>query len=373
MIENIKSSNELSGFYIIFQGSCNLERPGIYGLSHLMEHLVCKSFDHLQDELDENGISWNAYTSGNEIVFYWTGLEENLSKYRGKFLDLISDFKITEEEFQNEKNIVIQEYFDAFNDQAEAHYLNMCRKEFDHYGPIGLLEDLQSLTLKDCQDYFKLQYSKPSKIINVSKEDMNGLKDKNFKNFSEFTADPFSYDIKKNEGVKLEKMNQYDGKRSILIFSEPVIDPSHIAPVQMISAMLSSGLNSPLYQEIREKLGLVYYIQNWIDRTGNVGRNFIASLTTEENVEKFQTALYKVLDDPKTHLTEKRFNVIKNKLIISYKKNNINLHSNVNKYITPKDWVLENFIETITLKDCISIYDMYFKSDKLTFTTDKEY
>ena len=373
MIENIKSSTDLSGFYIIFYGSCNLERPGNYGISHLMEHLVCKSFDHLQDELDENGISWNAYTSGNEIVFYWTGLEENLVKYRSNFLGLISEFKITEEEFQNEKNIVIQEYFDAFNDQSESHYLNLCRKEFDHYGPIGLLEDLKSLTLKDCQDYFKLQYSEPSKLINVSSEEMKGFKDKHFKDFSKFTSDPFAYDVKKNDDVKLEKMNQYDGKRSILIFSEPVVDPSHIAPVQMIAQMLSSGLNSPLYQEIREKRGLVYFIQNWIDRTGSIGRNFIASLTTEENVEKFKEALYEVLDDPKKHLTEKRFNVIKNKLLISYKKNNINLHSNVNKYIAPKEWVLENRIESITLKECMDVYDMYFKSDKLKFTTDKEY
>jgi len=373
MIENIKPTTDLSGFYIVFYGSCNLEKSGIYGISHLMEHLVCKAFDHLQDELDENGISWNAYTSGNEIVFYWTGLEENLKKYRNQFLDLLKDFKVTEEEFENERNIVIQEYFDAFNDQTESHYLNLCRREFNHYGPIGLLEDLKSLTYKDCQDYFKLQYSEPSKIINVSNEKIKGKNSKNFKDFSEFTIDPFSYDIKKNSEAKLEKLNQYDGKRSILIFSEPIIEPKHIAPVQMISSMLSSGLNSPLYQEIREKKGLVYYIQNWIDRSGSVGRSFFASLTTEDNVEPFKKALIEVLNDPDKYLTEKRFNVIKNKLIIGYKKNNINAHANVNKYIQPEEWVLENRIDNITLKECMKVYDLYFNPNQLTFTTDKDY
>lgn len=373
MIENVKASTELSGFYIVFYGSCNLEKPGIYGISHLMEHLVCKAYDHLQDELDENGISWNAYTSSNEIVFYWTGLEENLKKYRDKFIDLIAKFDITEEEFENERNIVIQEYFDSFNDQTESHYLNLCRREFDHYGPIGLLEDLKSLTYKDCKDYFNLQYIKPSKIINVSAEKMKDMKEKSFKDFSQFTTDPFTYDIKKNPDAKLEKLNQFDGKRSILIFSDQIKDPKHIAPVQMITLLLSSGLNSPLYQEIREKRGLVYYIQNWVDRTGSEGRIFFASQTTDDNVEPFKKALIDVLKDPKKYLTEKRFNVIKNKQKISYKKNNINMHANVNKFIQPKEWILENYLDKMTLKDCLDVYDLYFNPNNLVFTTDKDY
>lgn len=373
MIENIKPTTDLSGFYIVFYGSCNLERPGIYGLSHLMEHLVCSSFDHLQDEFDENGISWNAYTSSNEIVFYWTGLEENLKNYKDTIVELISKFNITEEKFNNEKNIVIQEYFDSFNDQTSTHYLNLNRKEFNHYGAIGLLEDLQSLTFQDCKDYFELQYSKPSKIINVSKEELKASSHKNYKDFSEFTIDPYSYNLKKNDKAKLEKTNQYDGKRSIIIFSESIIETKHIAPVQMLTQMLSSGLNSPLYQEIREKKGLVYYIQNSVERTGNIGRILFASLTTEENVEPFKESLIEILKNPNKYLTEKRFNVIKNKLKIIYKKNNINSHINVDKYIEPSHWVLENYIDDITLKDCIDIYDLYFNPDKLTFTTDNDY
>jgi len=372
MIENVKPSSELSGFYIVFYGSCNLEKPGIYGISHLMEHLVCKAYDHLQDEMDENGISWNAYTSGNEIVFYWTGLEENLKKYRHKFLDLIKKFNVTKEEFENEKNIVIQEYFDSFNDQTQAHYLNLCRREFNHYGPIGLLEDLQKISYEDCKDYFKLQYSKPGKIINVSNEKMKGAS-KNFKDFSQFTTDPYTYDIKKNLDAKLENLNQFDGKRSIVIFSEPITEKEHFAPAKMITQLLTSGLNSPLYQEIREKRGLVYYIQSWVDRTGMTGRNYFASMTTDENVEPFKKALIEILKEPKKHLTQKRFDQIKKKLQIGYKKNSINMHANVNKFIDPDEWVLENYIDDMKLKDCLDIYDKYFDPSKLTFTTDLDY
>jgi hypothetical protein len=33
------------GFYVVYEGSTNLEKPW-YGISHIMEHLVCKALDH---------------------------------------------------------------------------------------------------------------------------------------------------------------------------------------------------------------------------------------------------------------------------------------------------------------------------------------
>ena len=142
MIINLKSQTELSGFYVVYEGSTNLEKPGWYGISHLMEHLMCKNFDHLQEDFDKDGIDWNAYTSGNEIVFYLTGLEEKVNKWKGEFMDLLGQFNVTKEDFENERKIVLEEYMDSFNSQTEVHMLNLSRKLFNDYDPIGLREDL---------------------------------------------------------------------------------------------------------------------------------------------------------------------------------------------------------------------------------------
>jgi hypothetical protein len=76
MIINLKSQTNLSGLYVVYEGSTNLEKKGNYGISHLMEHLMCKTFFHMIQDFDRDGIQWNAYTSSNEIVFYMTGLDE---------------------------------------------------------------------------------------------------------------------------------------------------------------------------------------------------------------------------------------------------------------------------------------------------------
>ena len=109
MIVNLRSQTDLAGFYIIYEGSTNLEKRGNYGISHLMEHLVCKSFEHLREAFEREGIDWNAYTSSNEIVFYFTGLDENLNKRRYDLIELMSNFDITKKDFEKEKKIVLQE------------------------------------------------------------------------------------------------------------------------------------------------------------------------------------------------------------------------------------------------------------------------
>ena len=156
MIVNLKSQTNLSGFYIMYEGSTNLEVPGNYGISHLMEHLICKTFFHLLEDFDRDSIDWNASTDSNQIIFYFTGIESKLDKYRNKILKAISEFNITKSQFENERNIVLSEYEDSFNDQSEIHSLNLYRKLFNDYGPIGLRSDLEGLKFMDCIKFFEL-------------------------------------------------------------------------------------------------------------------------------------------------------------------------------------------------------------------------
>ena len=124
MIINLTSQTDLSGFYIVYKGSTNLETKGIRGIAHFSEHLFCKAYEHLQDEFERKGISWNAYTSTNEIVFYFTGLSEYLAPYRTVVLELLQNFRPTKEQFNDELRIIIEEYKDYFSHQLKVDALS---------------------------------------------------------------------------------------------------------------------------------------------------------------------------------------------------------------------------------------------------------
>ncbi|NPV13098.1 MAG: insulinase family protein [Ignavibacteria bacterium] len=360
---NIKSQTDLSGFYIVFKGSVRNEKKGWFGLSHLMEHLICHHLDDMLDDFDRDGIAWNAYTSDNEVVFYYIGLDEYLSKYRDIILKKLLTFSITEEQFENERKIVLEEYKDYFNKQNYNHQLNLYRKLYNNYGPIGLKEDLQSLKYQDIKDYFKLQFSKPHEIINVSRNS-------EFVTDIEFSTQTFIQNIVAGEYPNiLEPYKSRNGKSSVIYNSQVLSED--FAYIDFICNMLGMGLKSPLYQEIREKRGLVYYINCYIDRiTNNSGIINITSETSDENVEEIEKITAFVLGNPEKFMTQERFDIVKQSLEIKFKKNEINRYNNVGKYIIPREWQVEPILKDITFDKVMSVYNKYFDFSKFIKSVD---
>ena len=364
MIVNLKSQTDLSGFYVVYEGSTNLEKKGWYGISHLMEHLMCKNFDHLQEDFDRDGIEWNAYTSSNEIVFYLTGLEDKVNKWKGEFMDLLGGFNVKKSEFENERNIVLEEYMDSFNEQTQCHVLNLSRKLFGDYDPIGLKEDLENLKFMDCLNYFELQYAKPTKIINVSKKDYKNTT----LDFAERTIiKPLVYG---NHNVPLELNNEWKDKTSIAILS-PVINED-FAYVHFINAMLSLGLKSPHYQEIREKRGLVYYVHCYQSRMNNQGLNSISTQTSNRNFNAVVDAVEGVIKNPKKYLTKDRFNLVKDYYSVRMQKDEILRYKSVNQFINPTGWSVYDILDKITLKKVLEVYDKYYQFDNFYISNDKK-
>jgi predicted Zn-dependent peptidase len=365
MIINLKSQSDLSGFYIIYEGSTNLEKKGNYGIAHLMEHLVCKTLFHLIEDFDRDGIEWNAYTDSNIVNFYFTGLESKLDKYRDKILESISKFDISKDQFENERKIVLSEYEDAFNSQSQAHQLNLMRKLFGDYDPIGLREDLEGLKFMDCLNFYEEQYLKPTKVINVSKT--KKIKDLDI----EFSDRKVNKSIQYgNHNVPFEIGNDFKDKTS-LVFLSPIIDKGN-AEIHFINSMLSLGLKSPLYHEVREKLGAVYYIHCYQSRHNLQGITQIATQTNNKNVNQVIDGVKKVLKGGDKFLTKDRFNLIKDYYTTRQEKDEILRYKSINQWIVPKGWSIYDILDSVKLKDLRDIYAEYYDFDKFYISNDKK-
>lgn len=365
MIINLKSQTGLSSIYVIYEGSTNLEKRGNFGISHLLEHCIFHSFDDYIEEFDRDGIEYNGYTSSNEIVFYMTGLDEKIDKWKYKFVDLLSEFKITKEQFENERKIVLEELSDAFNGQTECHILNLSRKLFNDFDAIGLRSDLEKLKFIDVMNFWELQFTKPSKIINVSKN-------KNYKNvtldFAERTiVKPLSYGKYDNP---LELGNDFKDKTSIAILS-PVINED-FAYVHFINSMLSLGLKSPLYTEIREKKGLVYYVHCYQSRCNTQGITTIATQTSNRNYKEVVESVKTIITKPDKYLTKDRFNLVKDFYTVRKQKNEILRYKNISHLIEPEGWSVYDILDTVTLKKIKEVYRKYYDFDKFYISSDKK-
>jgi predicted Zn-dependent peptidase len=355
---NEKSQTDLSGFYVVFNGSVLNETTKTYGVSHLVEHLKCKMFNHLYDDFSRYSIQWNAYTNDTEVVFYMTGLDEYVNKYKREFLDCLMKFDIPLDEFETERNVVIQEYKDVFDEQIQTLYYNTLREQYHQYGAIGKLKSIKSIKYKDVLKFHNKYYSKPSKIINVSKHN-------DFTDSIEFNTDYKStYVVDSKDKLAFEKGIKYN-KSAIIGFIKTTEDFNYIS---FVLDMLCGSLTSPFVNEIREKRGLTYNVSSGIERISDE-QGFILTylVTTPDKVDEVLETYKMILSNGSKYLTKEIFDIQYDKYIISKRKSEIERYKNIKKFITPESWLFSTIENDITFEKTIEIFNKYLTFDKWTW------
>lgn len=355
MVINLKSQTELAGFYIVYEGSTLLETEKNFGIAHLCEHLLCKSYQHLQDEFQQKAITWNAYTSNNNVVFFIHGLVDLIEPYKNQLIEYISNYKLEDDVFDNERKIVLQEYLDCFNDQNQNHFLNLFRKRFGYYDPIGSFRALTSITADDVREFINIQFKKPTKIVNVG----------NDFHFSDFHQPDIPQPaMTAPEHFELQRGNSYEEKTSLIILFDQF--QGNYCYIKLINELLADGLNSPLYQEIREKRGMAYYIHLYLTRIGGRGVNVLATETTDEHIAPIIDIVGNILSKPSEFITKERFTMVAEGWKIQSRINEINRFSRVSKYLEPAGWNVDEIIDTVTYEEVIGMFDDLYKANAVS-------
>jgi predicted Zn-dependent peptidase len=323
---HIKNDLGLAGLYIVFDGSSAVEKKK--GTSHLIEHIICKNYDSLLSELSQFAIVSNAYTSNNEVVFWFQGLEESIDKYSQILTDkILAGMTCTKEQFENEKKTVVEEYLDCFNDQSKGHYYNLMREKLNYYGPIGELKDIENFSFEDCQKEIDLKFRVPSRMVLVSKDTKqlyNG----------EFRPVSFNQDISVGQYSTPIQPVKRDSKTSVLGIFPNGISFEKRFELDILLSCLNDGLEAPLFQEIREKRGLSYFSWTFDVSIGTYLTSVVGACTVNERSNELIEVYQSFFADVHKHLSQERFDIIKQKFLLEMKKQEILRYGNCQKEIT---------------------------------------
>ncbi|MCL4433007.1 MAG: insulinase family protein [Epsilonproteobacteria bacterium] len=256
-------------------GSRN-EVMGKSGIAHMLEHMNFKSTKNLKaGEFDEEvksigGLN-NASTGFDHTHYYIKSSSDNLGKSLTLFAELMQNLNLKDEEFQPERNVVAEErrwrtdnnpmgylYFRLFNSAYVYHSY--------HWTPIGFMNDIQTWTLQDIQDFHKTYYQPKNAILVVTGD----IKPQTV--FAEaqkhFESVPNTVDIPSMKIVEPEQ----DGARRVIVHKEsevemlaisfPIPNFQHADQVKLsaISELLSSGKSSRLYRKLVDEKRLVNQI-----------------------------------------------------------------------------------------------------------------
>jgi predicted Zn-dependent peptidase len=158
-------------------GSRN-EVMGKSGMAHMLEHLSFKSTDKLKEgEFDtivksRGGVN-NAATGFDKTHYYIKTASKNLPMTLDLFSELMHNLKLTDKEFQKERDVVAEErrlrtdnnpmgylYFRIFNTHFTYHPY--------HWLPIGFMEDILTWKIEDIRTFYKRYYQPNNAILVVA-------------------------------------------------------------------------------------------------------------------------------------------------------------------------------------------------------------
>ena len=329
------------------------EKPGERGTSHLLEHLMCKPFDDMREELKALGINHNAYTSDNQVVFYFSGLTESLREVCDELYNRITKQAATpwtKEAFETEKNTVLQEYGDTFNSQESGFYYNLMRRHYDYCGAIGYKSDIESFSYE--QSLIRsAEFTLPNIICQVGEEFVKIPKYVSSGMGDEFVKIPKYVSSGMGDGTFTDDIIMYASKNPPqLVFNsdygmdlEPVPrdsktivgllgnEPANIKDTQMMGFIINcinGGLESPLYDEIREKRGLSYYSAGEAVYVGERCLPMFFASTTDEHVVELENIYKNFFDmDAKDVISQARFNTCKKAYAVKQRMADILPHS----------------------------------------------
>ena len=354
-----KSSLKMNGLYLVYNAGSMYESDTQKGTMHLMEHLICKRLDDMQNEFTKRNVVYNAYTTEEVVVVFFTGLNTELnSDLKTRIVKRMTDgIFANEDDFNKEKEIVLQEYFNHFNDIAFGNVTNHLRKIYNNYSVIGDKTDISNFQYDDAIEVFNTYFKNPTNIVEVGRE-------KTDFSFVEYNNVPFTkkrlkHGVYENEPEEVP----YSGTNSVVVATtQHTINKKDYPLLMILNTILSDGLNSPLYQELREKRGLIYAIMPYNLRCVNDTVFMYVAMTTKDNDIEVIKIMREVLTNMDKYVTQERFNDVINSILIEMEINKIFRfkHPQMLYKGLPSSFKTKKQLQNVKLEDVIAVGKKYF-------------
>lgn len=247
------------------------EPAEINGISHLLEHMAFKGTTsrtarQIAEEIENVGGYINACTSRETTSYYIKVLKEDTALAVDILADILRNSIFDPEEFEHEKTVVLQEINQSLDtpDDIVFEHFQTCAFPNQPVGRpvLGSVETVMGISRETLDSYMKTNYTPNRMVISaggkINHDEFVRLIEKYFGSMSAkdgLTAPDVVYKGGEyRENKSLEQVNLVLGFPGVSVFD----DDYYTAHV--LSTILGGGMSSRLFQEIREKRGLVYSV-----------------------------------------------------------------------------------------------------------------
>ena len=250
------------------------ETENINGISHFVEHMVFKGTKkrntmQIWEDIENVGGQTNAYTSREFTVFYAKMLKNDLELAIDVLADLVMAPTFDAAEMAKEKEVIVQEIKQTYDDPSDIVFDYFQETAFANQALgrsiLGPAEKVRSYNADTLRSYMSHNYAAQNivvaavgnlehqKFVQMVANRMSQLQAK-----TSFTADKQIY-----TGGMFAKNRDIEQAQVLLGFPGISYGSAQYYHATILSTILGGSMSSRLFQEIREKRGLVYSVYSF--------------------------------------------------------------------------------------------------------------
>lgn len=252
------------------------------GISHFIEHMLFKGTStrtarDIAEFFDSRGADLNAFTSKECTCYHAKVLDHHLVDAIEVISDMICNSLFTDEEIEKEKNVIIDEITMADDTSDDVSYDLIAKASFGKCTlgqPIlGFEESVQSFTSSDIRTYMDHYYTSDKIVISIAGSFNESAVIKALNKFLTLKV-----------GVKKETINIQEFYSQGAFISKDIeqvhlevaypglaLGDEKVFPMAALNVILGGSVSSRLFQNIREKYGLTYSINSYLNQYENIG------------------------------------------------------------------------------------------------------
>ena len=250
------------------------EPKEINGVAHLLEHMAFKGTERrsardIAVEIEAVGGHLNAYTSREQTAYYAKVLAEDVPLAVDIIADILQHSTFDEEELARERAVVLQEIGQAEDTPDDIIFDRFQETAFPDQAlgrpVLGTAEIVSGLSREVVRDYLRRHYGANRLILAAAgRVDHDRLVDLAARAFRSLPViEPASVEPARYAGGEFREPRDLEQVHLVLGFEGiGYRDPDYYA-ASVLSTLLGGGMSSRLFQEIREKRGLVYSIYSF--------------------------------------------------------------------------------------------------------------
>ncbi len=360
------------------------------GIAHFIEHMLFKgtgtrSALQIAKEIDALGGILNASTGKEYTVYYIKVLDEHLQKASEVLFDIFLNSELDPQEIDKEKKVVLQEIHmveDSPEDLVSEMFASAVFEDTSLGNPIlGTADSINSILRNDMLDHIETCYDADSIIVagagNLEHERLLDIAGNKFESVENVIRGA-------SPGIKPKGLNHkvYERNLEQIHFTLGVKGPSlkecRRWVYSVLNSILGGSMSSMLFQEIREKLGLVYSICSYLNIYEDCGVLAVNAATTPENMKK----TLEVLSEQMRKLKRRDFDGIKLDEVKAQMRGHILLSQEVtehrmssiakNEMFYQREIPVEEIIEKINAVSDEELIDLardIFQAENITLVT----